>query len=279
MHRFESEASKADCLGMPGFEVSPYQDAMLDFRQGPGCNNLKIRDFDPCLLTIKNANTLALCRWNYEALIWPSLTSLQGNFMFYNLKELWWIDYNSNEGYNSNALVTFLQMCPALERVFVTVRFFRFSFTFLMKQSAAKTIDKTNSKSFLNCSYIDVKVSTPYRLILKAMAHRARTYAKNVWRRAKLEHLKLVSLKGFMDQNEEMSLIRLIKELVSVNSLFMSVIDQNSLESLVEIPSNQFKSESFISIKAEKHGSNGRNSFFKLDDAEQTWPRHPHMNL
>lgn len=25
MHRFKSEASKADCLGMPGFEVSPYQ--------------------------------------------------------------------------------------------------------------------------------------------------------------------------------------------------------------------------------------------------------------
>lgn len=96
--------------------------------------------------------------------------------------------------------------------------FLSFLFTFLMKQCAAKTIDKTNSKSFLNCSYIDPKsYGTPS----------TGTYAKNVWRRAKLEHLKLVSLKGFMDQNEEMSLIRLIKELVSVNSLFMSVIDQN----------------------------------------------------
>lgn len=42
------------------------QDAMLDFRQGPGCNNLKISDFDPCLLTIKNATILTLCKWNYE---------------------------------------------------------------------------------------------------------------------------------------------------------------------------------------------------------------------
>lgn len=79
------------------------------------------------------------------------------------------------------------------------------------------------------------------------------TYSKNVGWRAKLEHLKLVSLKGFMDQNEEISLIRRIKELVSLDPLFMSTIDQNSLESLVEIPSNQFKSQSFISIKAETH--------------------------
>lgn len=42
------------------------QDAMLDFRQGPGCNNLKISDFDPTLLTIKNATILTLCKSNYE---------------------------------------------------------------------------------------------------------------------------------------------------------------------------------------------------------------------
>lgn len=82
-----------------------------------------------------------------------------------------------------------------------------------------------------------------------------------------------------MDQNEEISLIRLIKELVSVNPLFMSTIDQNNLKSLVEIPTDQFKLQGFISIKVEKHESNGRKSFSKLADVEQTWTKHPHMNL
>ncbi|KGN51270.1 F-box protein At2g39490 [Cucumis sativus] len=213
------------------------QDAMLDIRQGPGCNNLKISDFDPCLLTIKNANTLTLCRWNYEVLIRPSLASLQGNFIFYNIKELWWIGSNSNGGYNNNALLTFLQICPTLERLFVTI----------------------DPKGY----------GTPSK----------ETYMNNVRRKTKLEHLQLVSLKGFVDQNEEMELIRLIKELVAVNPVFMSVIDKNKLESLAGVPYNQIKSQSFINIKTEKNGSNEKYLFSKLDDAEQTWPKHPHMNL
>ena len=101
----------------------------------------------------------------------------------------------------------------------------------------------------------------------------------NVRRKTKLEHLQLVSLKGFVDQNEEMELIRLIKELVAVNPVFMSVIDKNKLESLAGVPYNQIKSQSFINIKTEKNGSNEKYLFSKLDDAEQTWPKHPHMNL
>ena len=58
-----------------------------------------------------------------QKLIWPSISYLHGNFQFYRLKELWWID-NSSEGYNSDALISFLKLCPALEQLFVTVSFF-----------------------------------------------------------------------------------------------------------------------------------------------------------
>jgi hypothetical protein len=58
-----------------------------------------------------------------QALIWPSISYLHGNFQFYNLKELWWID-NSSQGYNIDALISFLKLCPALEQLFVTVSFF-----------------------------------------------------------------------------------------------------------------------------------------------------------
>lgn len=42
------------------------KDAMLDFRQGPGDISFKSGDFDATLLTIKNAETLTLCRWTFE---------------------------------------------------------------------------------------------------------------------------------------------------------------------------------------------------------------------
>ncbi|KAK2633755.1 hypothetical protein Ddye_028547 [Dipteronia dyeriana] len=95
-------------------------DAMLDSRQGPGYIVSNANELDPVLLTIKNAEILTLCRWIFEALICPSLSSLIAEFQFYNLKELWWID-NSNEGYNLDSLILFLKLCPALERLFITI--------------------------------------------------------------------------------------------------------------------------------------------------------------
>lgn len=128
-------------------------DAMLDFRQGHGtADSFLASDFDPTLLTIKNSEVVTLCRWTFEVffapnpayfffnfkplllliskllvllqtLIWPSILPLKGNFQFYRLKELWWIDY-SEGGHNADALMAFLKLCPALERLFVTVHFF-----------------------------------------------------------------------------------------------------------------------------------------------------------
>jgi len=40
--------------------------AMLDFRQGPSCSDLKAQDFNQTLLTIKNSETLSLCEWTFE---------------------------------------------------------------------------------------------------------------------------------------------------------------------------------------------------------------------
>ncbi|CAJ1977713.1 unnamed protein product [Sphenostylis stenocarpa] len=93
--------------------------AILDFRQGPSCADLNSQDFNQTLLTIKNCEILTLCEWTFEALIWPSI-SPSGNFIFYKIRELWWI--HNHKGENSiNALVSFLKLCPALEQLFVTV--------------------------------------------------------------------------------------------------------------------------------------------------------------
>ncbi|XP_027366420.1 F-box protein At2g39490 isoform X2 [Abrus precatorius] len=94
--------------------------AMLDFRQGPNCSHFKAQDFNETLLTIKNSQVLTLCEWTFEALMWPSISSSSGNFIFYRLRELWWIDNYKDEN-SINALVSFLKLCPALEQLFVTI--------------------------------------------------------------------------------------------------------------------------------------------------------------
>ncbi|GLT88993.1 hypothetical protein SLE2022_069970 [Rubroshorea leprosula] len=94
--------------------------AMFDSRQGPNYDSFKVSEFDPVLLTIKNSEILTLCRWTFEALICPSLSSFKTGFQFYKLRELWWID-NQDQGFNIDALISFLKLCPSLERLFVTI--------------------------------------------------------------------------------------------------------------------------------------------------------------
>ncbi|TKY50652.1 F-box protein [Spatholobus suberectus] len=92
--------------------------AMFDFRQGPSCGDFKAQDFNETLLTIKNSESLTLCEWTFEALIWPSI-SPSGNFIFYKIRELWWIHNHKGEN-GIDALVSFLKLCAALEQLFVT---------------------------------------------------------------------------------------------------------------------------------------------------------------
>uniref|UniRef100_A0A0R0KUK1 F-box domain-containing protein n=1 Tax=Glycine max TaxID=3847 RepID=A0A0R0KUK1_SOYBN len=97
------------------------RDAMLDFRLGLSCSGLKTKDFDATLLTIKNCEVLTLCKWTFEELIWPSISPLSGSFIFYKLRELWWIDNYHEDEYNTDALFSFLKLCPSLEHLFVTI--------------------------------------------------------------------------------------------------------------------------------------------------------------
>ncbi|XP_062092729.1 F-box protein At2g39490-like [Humulus lupulus] len=170
-------------------------DAMFDFRQGPSTDNLISRtsDFDPALLTIKNAQVVTLCRWTFETLIWPSLFPLEETFQFYKLHELWWIDY-SEEDYNTDALIAFLKLCPALERLFVTV-------------------DPQ--------SYFMPRLST---------------ISKKSTRHTELGHLKVVKLEGFKKQEDEITLIKKIKEQVTVEPLIIAASEENLDKHSTEAP-------------------------------------------
>ncbi|KAK7310420.1 hypothetical protein RJT34_07934 [Clitoria ternatea] len=94
--------------------------AMLDFTPGPSYSEFTAEDFNETLLTIKNSEDLTLCQWTFEALIWPSISTSSGNFIFYKLRELRWIGNHMDEN-SMNNLVSFLKLCPALEQIFVTI--------------------------------------------------------------------------------------------------------------------------------------------------------------
>ncbi|GMN57282.1 hypothetical protein TIFTF001_026383 [Ficus carica] len=168
-------------------------DAMLDFRQGQGTtDSFLASDFDPTLLTIKNAEVVTLCRWTFETLIWPSILPLKGNFQFYRLKELWWIDY-SEGGYNADALMAFLKLCPALERLFI------------------------DPKSYREPSTI--------------------TYSKKATRHTELGHIKVVKMEGFLNQEDEITLVNHIRELVRVEPLVIAASDESCDKLLTASPS------------------------------------------
>ncbi|KAL2323908.1 hypothetical protein Fmac_022966 [Flemingia macrophylla] len=92
--------------------------AVLDFRHGPISGDFKPQDFNETLLTIKNSEALTLCQWTFQALIWPSI-SPGGNFIFYRIRELWWIHNHKDEN-SVDTLVSLLKLCPALEQLFMT---------------------------------------------------------------------------------------------------------------------------------------------------------------
>ncbi|XVE52723.1 hypothetical protein DITRI_Ditri02bG0146000 [Diplodiscus trichospermus] len=94
------------------------EDAMLDFRQGPGYYGIDILGFKLMLQSIGGVKTLTLCSWVFLDLILPNLYLLGEGFI--KLTELWWID-NSQERDNFNALISFLKLCPQLTRLYITI--------------------------------------------------------------------------------------------------------------------------------------------------------------
>ncbi|XVF75386.1 hypothetical protein PTKIN_Ptkin13bG0184200 [Pterospermum kingtungense] len=101
-------------------DCSPFdlEDAMLDFRQGPGYCGINIPGFKSMLQSIRGVKTLTLCRWVFQDLILPELYLLGEGF--FKLTELWWID-DSQGRCSCNALIFFLKLCPQLNRLYITI--------------------------------------------------------------------------------------------------------------------------------------------------------------
>ncbi|XVE52726.1 hypothetical protein DITRI_Ditri02bG0146300 [Diplodiscus trichospermus] len=206
--------------------------AMLDSRQGPGYSTFNTCDFDRVLLTIKNSEVLTLCRWTFEALICPSLSSFRANFQFYRLKELWWIDNYSKGLDDCDALITFLKLCPSLERLFVTID---------------------------HNSYV---------------MPRAATWCNQVGRDTKLQHLRVVKLEGFDNQEDEIFFAKRLQEIVALEPLMLTTSERICFRNLTKVPSHEsHQPDDTSSLPQEKY-------FYKsvqVKNVNELCPKHAHM--
>ncbi|KAK0592953.1 hypothetical protein LWI29_028198 [Acer saccharum] len=101
--------------------------ATIDLRKGPGCVDVTYCCLRTNLLAFRNVKILTICGWLFnmpiKELIWCDRPSLQDGFVYKNLKELRWIE-SSMESYRIDTMLSFLHICPSLEKLFITVRFF-----------------------------------------------------------------------------------------------------------------------------------------------------------
>ena len=90
-------------------------------------------------------------------------------FQLSELRELWWID-SSMDKHNIDALLTFLKLCPSLEKLFITVTVFLTHFSWLTSSLTTLITDPDHNAV---CPANEI-----FRLILEAMAHQAEVNAK-----------------------------------------------------------------------------------------------------
>ncbi|KAK8480771.1 hypothetical protein V6N13_121460 [Hibiscus sabdariffa] len=98
------------------------EDAMLDFRQGPQCSKIGSSGFSSFFRGYKDVKSLTLSGWIFEPLVYPMLQShpYPWGLKFNSLIELWWVDH-AKERFKSDALISFLKLCPRLTRLYITI--------------------------------------------------------------------------------------------------------------------------------------------------------------
>ncbi|KAG7574219.1 F-box domain [Arabidopsis suecica] len=149
--------------------------AIFDVTKGPSYYNNGL-DIGPLSLIIKNSQYLTLCRWMFEELIKPSISSSWRSFQFYKLQELRWIDNSMNQE-NINSMISFLKLCPSIERLFIDI--------------------DSNTYSSNGEVSVDADHASEHARVLR--------------------DLKLVKLEGFKSEEDKNKLIMALQEIVSID--------------------------------------------------------------
>ncbi|XVE52724.1 hypothetical protein DITRI_Ditri02bG0146100 [Diplodiscus trichospermus] len=166
-------------------KFSPHlENAILDFRNGPGYNPFACENLLSLILAVKNVKTLTISGWLFKVPVSKWLSSAgaiweRKDFLFNDLKELCWID-SSMENHSIATLMSILKICPSLEKLFINV-------------------DPANY--FSSC---------------KGESSFWKNYSKRVANATTLDHLNVVELKGSLDEDDVILLTERLVEITSV---------------------------------------------------------------
>ncbi|KAL8170487.1 hypothetical protein V2J09_022291 [Rumex salicifolius] len=162
--------------------ISDCKEMALDYRQGPGYEEFRrLSSHSLLLLYLKDAEQITLCQWTFEVMIQPRICTKEKSLRFSELKELHWID-SSVEEEKIESLMCFLQICPSLENLFITID--PSSYSLPRKRKESGEVPPGISKQ--------------------------------------LHHLKMVKLKGFKSQEEEAIVTNRILGLVKDEPVIVS---------------------------------------------------------
>ncbi|XP_059627149.1 F-box protein At2g39490 [Cornus florida] len=239
---------------LPRFYLEGYfslQDAKFYFRECSAYNHFNCQDFDSLLQRIKNVKRLTLCRWTFEeiGMAWSHMVR------FKKLKDLWWID-NSMNKYNIFALVSFLKMCPSLERLFINIE-----------------------RPWYTCSPLCSHQSRTYKSYCVPCT--SWKYSRDAMRPVQLNHLKVVKVFKLKELRDEEGVIFLAENLLAEFNVKPRIIVaslENLSRRLLRIPQQLGKGN----LRKAASQTQKRKYFYKFvgDVEDNIEPlRHPHMSL
>lgn len=180
-----------------------------------------------------------------QALIYPHC-----RVQFSKLEELWWIDYENDEKYNSDALISFLKLCPLLETLSVTVRLCgNFGWNFV--------VTLIHQYHFFLIMQISPK---PGRLTIPCAC------STHFIRDTIPKQLKFVKLDGFRNEEDMILLAKQLKQVLFAEPKIVATSNGISARSLVKALEFQEGQSAYNFVKEVKH-------------INELCPKHPHMRL
>ena len=104
----------------------------------------------------------------------------------------------------------------------------------------------------------------------------AATCSKQVGRYTKLQHLKVVKLEGFANQEDEILFAERLQDVVAVEPLILTTSDGICFRNLTKVPSHESHQQQETSpLSQEKYFY----KFVQVKNTNELCPKHAHMSL
>ncbi|GAB2222787.1 hypothetical protein Droror1_Dr00016914 [Drosera rotundifolia] len=132
----------------------------LDYRRGSKAEPAYFGSFLDDLFFAPFVERLTLCQWDFHSLFIAHQIHIRPKVhegvLFSKLKEVWWID-NSMDQWKIESLISFLKLCPVLEKLLITVDLTCYvdnRFQDMRCKARANKVQQTGRRDSVSSAYI-----------------------------------------------------------------------------------------------------------------------------